>query len=152
GEPAGAVERVDRRPVDHQLGDPGRDHVRNCHEPSTVEVKHVLLRVSMEHVSVELAKRVAVVTGGTKGIGRAIAERLLAAGAEVIVCARQEPARPLRGGEREALYVSADVRDVEQIDRVVATARERFGRLDLLVNNAGGSPPADAATASPRFS
>jgi NAD(P)-dependent dehydrogenase (short-subunit alcohol dehydrogenase family) len=46
----------------------------------------------------------------------------------------------------------ADVRDVDQIDGVIASTTERFGRLDVLVNNAGGSPPAEAATASPRFS
>ena len=48
--------------------------------------------------------------------------------------------------------MAADVREVEQIESVVAEARSRFGRLDVLVNNAGGAPAAEAATASPRFS
>jgi NAD(P)-dependent dehydrogenase (short-subunit alcohol dehydrogenase family) len=111
--------------------------------------------MQMEHVSLGaefLRGQVALVTGGTQGIGRAIAERLLEAGAEVVVCARQAPAAPPRAGERAALFVAADVREAEQIDRLVSAAVERFGRLDLLVNNAGGSPEADAATASPRFS
>jgi NAD(P)-dependent dehydrogenase (short-subunit alcohol dehydrogenase family) len=48
-------------------------------------------------------------------------------------------------------FVQADVREVDQIDAVVAYTREKHGRLDVLVNNAGGTPPAEAATASPRF-
>src|SRR4051794_10746764 len=103
--------------------------------------------MEMEHVSVVL------VSGGTKGIGRGIAERFMAAGAQVIVCARNPPERPLAvAGAREALFLAGDVREPAQIDAVVAAVREKFGRLDVLVNNAGGSPPAVAATASPRFS
>jgi NAD(P)-dependent dehydrogenase (short-subunit alcohol dehydrogenase family) len=100
--------------------------------------------------------KVVVITGGSRGIGRGIALRFLAAGAEVVVCGRTAPAdddlpRAPAGGRR-ASFVAADVRDVEQLERVIAAALDRHGRLDVLVNNAGGSPPADAATASPRFS
>jgi NAD(P)-dependent dehydrogenase (short-subunit alcohol dehydrogenase family) len=95
---------------------------------------------------------VVLVTGGTKGVGRGIAERFLAAGAEVVVTARNEPDRPVRHGDRSATYLSADVRDAEQAVAVVGACVGRHGRLDIVVNNAGGSPPADAATASPRFS
>ena len=100
----------------------------------------------------DLTGQVAIVTGGTRGVGRGITTRLLDAGAEVVVCGRNAPEEPVRSGGREALFVPADVREIEQIDRVVAAARERFGRLDLLVNNAGGAPSVDAATVSPRFS
>lgn len=97
------------------------------------------------------AARVALVTGGTKGIGRGIAEVLLAAGDRVVVCARQQPdALPSADG-RVAEFVGCDVRDVEQVKALVAAVVERHGRLDLLVNNAGGAPSAEAATASPRF-
>jgi NAD(P)-dependent dehydrogenase (short-subunit alcohol dehydrogenase family) len=96
--------------------------------------------------------KVVLVTGGGKGVGAGITGRFLAAGADVVVCSRTEPAAlPVANG-RPALFVAADVRNVDDIDRAVAFTTERFGRLDVLVNNAGGSPPADAATASPRFS
>jgi NAD(P)-dependent dehydrogenase (short-subunit alcohol dehydrogenase family) len=49
------------------------------------------------------------------------------------------------------MHVQADIRNDDDVDRVIATTLERFGRLDVLVNNAGGQPPADIATASPRF-
>ncbi len=94
----------------------------------------------------------AIVTGGGRGVGRGISERLLEAGAEVVVCSRSEPEKLPQGGGRSAVYAPADVREVEQIDSVVAFTRDRFSRIDILVNNAGGAPAADAATASPRFS
>jgi NAD(P)-dependent dehydrogenase (short-subunit alcohol dehydrogenase family) len=99
-------------------------------------------------IEIDLFGRVAIVTGGAKGVGRGITERLLAAGAAVVVCGRTEPESLPKGAQ----FAAADVRELDQIDRVIAFARERHGRLDLLVNNAGGSPAAPAATASPRFS
>ncbi len=103
-------------------------------------------------VSIDLGGRVAIVTGGGRGVGRGISERLMAAGAEVVICGRNEPEALPEGGGRVAHFVAADVREIEQIDRVARFTRERFGRLDVLVNNAGGAPEAEAATASPRFS
>ncbi len=96
--------------------------------------------------------KVAIVTGGTKGVGRGITRRFLEAGADVIVCGRSQPDELPTHGARSAHFVAADVRAPEQIEAVVKAATDRFGRLDTLVNNAGGAPPADAATASPRFS
>jgi NAD(P)-dependent dehydrogenase (short-subunit alcohol dehydrogenase family) len=95
-----------------------------------------------------------IVTGGTRGVGAGIAREFLRAGARVLVCGRNEPADaallPAADG-RAAAFVRADVRDPDQAERLVATAMDRFGRVDVLVSNAGGSPSADAATASPRF-
>jgi NAD(P)-dependent dehydrogenase (short-subunit alcohol dehydrogenase family) len=96
--------------------------------------------------------RVALVTGGGRGVGRGIAERFLEAGADVVICGRKPPVAPPAAGGREALFVEADVREPEQVEHLVGACADRFGRLDVLVNNAGGAPPADAATASPRFS
>ena len=96
--------------------------------------------------------RVALITGGSRGIGRGIAEAFLAAGADVAVCGRKEPDELPNAVVKTALFVIADVRDAEQVEKLVDEVVARLGRLDILVNNAGGAPFADAATASPRFS
>jgi NAD(P)-dependent dehydrogenase (short-subunit alcohol dehydrogenase family) len=93
-----------------------------------------------------LTGRVVLVTGGTKGLGRGLAAAFAQAGAEVMVCARHRP-----DGDPVGEFVAADLRDAEQAAAVVAAAVDRCGRLDVVVNNAGGSPPAAAADASPRF-
>ncbi len=87
--------------------------------------------------------RVVLVTGGTKGIGRGIAEGFLAAGATVVVCARHAPAAALAGAGRTVEFMPCDVREAEAVQALVASVVERHGRLDVLVNNAGGSPPVD---------
>ncbi|MFF0815253.1 SDR family oxidoreductase [Rhodococcus sp. NPDC003318] len=95
--------------------------------------------------------RAVLVTGGTKGIGRVVAETFLAAGAQVTVCARSAPDSPVGADGREARFLPVDVRDADAVKAMVADASSRMGRLDVLINNAGGSPDADAATVSPRF-
>jgi NAD(P)-dependent dehydrogenase (short-subunit alcohol dehydrogenase family) len=102
-------------------------------------------------IAIDFTGKVALVTGGSRGVGRGIAERFLAAGADVVICGRSEPEALPRVANNEACFVAADVRESEQVDRLVAATLERFGRLDVLVANAGGAPPADAATASARF-
>jgi NAD(P)-dependent dehydrogenase (short-subunit alcohol dehydrogenase family) len=99
----------------------------------------------------DFAGKVAIVTGGTKGIGRVITTTFLSAGADVVICARNAPDEPVVAGGREAVFVPCDVREPDQIKAVVQTAIDRFGRIDVLVNNAGGAPPAASATVSPRF-
>jgi NAD(P)-dependent dehydrogenase (short-subunit alcohol dehydrogenase family) len=94
-----------------------------------------------------LAGRAALVTGGTRGIGLAIARRLLESGASVLVCGRSQPARLPAG----LAFATADVRDPDQAAAFVNEAVSRFGRLDIAVNNAGGSPSVPAATASPNL-
>jgi NAD(P)-dependent dehydrogenase (short-subunit alcohol dehydrogenase family) len=99
--------------------------------------------------------KVVIVTGGSQGVGLGIARAFLDAGASVVTCARsafdQPPAARNDDELQRCVHVSADIRDEDQIDSVVHTALERFGRLDVLINNAGGQPPADMATVSPRF-
>ncbi|WP_084421566.1 SDR family oxidoreductase [Henriciella litoralis] len=95
--------------------------------------------------------RTAIVTGGTRGLGLAITKRLLDLGCNVAICGRSAPETPIQAGGREALFVSCDVRDPQQVSDFVKTVANAFGNIDFLVNNAGGSPESDAATASPRF-
>lgn len=109
-----------------------------------------------------MSGRVVLVTGGTKGVGRGIAERFLEAGAIVVVTARNEPselpsheAGPGDVGDeglRTAEFRACDVRDPEAVAALVDAVVTDHGRLDVVVNNAGGAPSAEAATASPRFS
>jgi NAD(P)-dependent dehydrogenase (short-subunit alcohol dehydrogenase family) len=88
------------------------------------------------------------VTGGCRGIGQAIARRFAADDANVVTCCRHEHELTTDG---RVLQLRCDVREADQLDALVGAVMERFGRLDVLVNNAGGSPPAPAATVSPRF-
>ena len=94
----------------------------------------------------EMAGRVVLVTGGTKGVGKGVAGAFATAGAQVIVCGRTAP----ESTEHE--FVACDVREPEQVSELVDGIAARHGRLDAVVNNAGGAPYAEAATASPRFS
>ncbi len=96
----------------------------------------------------DFAGKAVIVTGGSRGIGRAIASAFGDAGASVVICGRNEPDTLPTG----ATFVAADVREPEQVDELVRVAVERLGRVDVLINNAGGSPAADSSTASPRFS
>ncbi|RQW29717.1 SDR family oxidoreductase [Rhodobacteraceae bacterium CH30] len=99
-------------------------------------------------VAIDYSGKVVLVTGGTRGIGRGIAARFLDAGATVVVCGRNAPELlPER-----CHFMACDVRDPDSVAALMDGIATRFGRLDVLVNNAGGSPNADAATASPRFS
>ncbi|TCD21323.1 SDR family oxidoreductase [Pseudomonas sp. IC_126] len=101
--------------------------------------------------SLDFPDKTVLVTGGTKGIGAIIASRFLQAGANVVVCGRQAPERLPEGGGRVAEFFPVDVRDVDSLVALFAAIEDRHGRLDVLINNAGGSPAAEAATASPRF-
>jgi len=94
----------------------------------------------------DLTRKVAVVTGGSRGIGLAVSKGLAAAGAEVVIASRkldacEEAARDVEAATgRRALPVRCHVGRWDDCDRLVATVYEEFGRCDVLVNNAGMSP------------
>ena len=83
----------------------------------------------------ELSGKTALVTGGTKGAGRAIAERLLQGGATVIVTARHQP----ENNNNCLHFIAADLSTQEGTKSVIREVSEKFGTLDILVNNLGGS-------------
>src|SRR5688572_17782854 len=104
-------------------------------------------QVEGEAMDLGLNGKVALVTAGSKGLGKAIALELAREGAEVAIASRSEESLQLAAAEiadesgRAPLYVAADMTSAEDIDRLVRTVIERFGRVDILVNNTGGPPP-----------
>lgn len=100
---------------------------------------------------IDMSGRVAIITGGGKGVGRGITRRYHEAGADVVICGRKPLSGPVSDAGKTARFVQADVRDPEQIQTVIDAAVESHGRIDVLVNNAGGSAPVDTLTVSPRF-
>jgi NAD(P)-dependent dehydrogenase (short-subunit alcohol dehydrogenase family) len=95
----------------------------------------------------DLRDRVAVVTGASSGLGERFVRVLLAAGASVVAVARRADRLELLAQESDrVLAVTADVAVPEQVERIVPAALERFGRIDVLVNNAGLGRPAPAVS------
>jgi NAD(P)-dependent dehydrogenase (short-subunit alcohol dehydrogenase family) len=94
-----------------------------------------------------LAGRVALVTGGSKGLGKAMARALAQAGADVVICSRHEDELQaalkeiLDGTGRKGRYVVADMSRRDDVQRLARTALEHMGRVDILVNNAGTNRP-----------
>ena len=103
-----------------------------------------------------LDDKVAIVTGAGRGIGRGIALAFAEAGAHLVCAARsidqiEDTAEKVRALDRRALAQPCDVMKSEDLKSLVAAALAEFGRIDLLVNNAGGWPPRDALRSSEKF-
>lgn len=94
-----------------------------------------------------LENAVVLVTGGVRGVGAGIATAFVDAGATVITCARREPAQPVRG----TTFLPCDVREHDQVAELLQEIVRRHGRLDVVVNNAGGAPFGLAADMSQNF-
>ncbi len=102
-------------------------------------------------LDLDLSGKTVLVTGGGRGVGKGIAEAFLQAGADVEICGRTEPENLATVEGRSTVFCAADVRDAESIDRWVADVIDRRGRIDVVVNNAGGSPFTRFEEGSPRF-
>lgn len=100
---------------------------------------------------IDMTGKVVIVTGGTRGVGLGITKVFLNAGARVVVCGRNEPETLPDVNGNTAVFTPCDVKDPESIQACVDFVVEKFGRVDSLINNAGGAPAADSATVSPRF-
>jgi NAD(P)-dependent dehydrogenase (short-subunit alcohol dehydrogenase family) len=99
-----------------------------------------------------LSGKVALVTGGSRGIGKAIAVGLAKFGADVAVTSRKLPdleevAKEIRGLGRKSMAVATHVGRVEEIKNLVPKVKDELGRIDILVNNAGTNPTMDPAIA-----
>ncbi|WP_068155662.1 SDR family oxidoreductase [Rhodococcus phenolicus] len=94
---------------------------------------------------------VVLITGGVRGVGAGITRTFLRAGATVVTCARTRPDHDIEIDGRAAEFLECDVRDPDRVRELVDTIVARHGKLDVLVNNAGGSPFALAADASAKF-
>ena len=95
----------------------------------------IIIQMEQFNYNNELSGKIALVTGGTKGAGKAIAERLLQAGATVIITARNEPKRK----NQNLHFISADLSKPDGTEKVVRAVLEKYSKLDILVNNLGGS-------------
>lgn len=92
-----------------------------------------------------------LITGASRGIGRVIAEHYLEAGAGVIACARNLPKQTLRSANRKADFIAADIRMSENVQALFSHIKKNYGALDIVINNAGGSPYLPIAKSSPRL-
>lgn len=88
-----------------------------------------------------------IVTGGGRGIGRGISESFAAKGANIIICGRRKP----DSLPANSHFISLDIRDAEAAKALIDFALEKTGRVDCLINNAGGGPPVASKDASPNL-
>jgi len=88
-----------------------------------------------------------IVTGGGRGIGRGIADEFARLGANIIICGRREPDTL----PENAHFIPLDIRDPENAPKLITFALEKTGRVDCLINNAGGGPPVASKDASPNL-
>ena len=100
---------------------------------------------------INLKNKSVVVTGGTKGIGIEITKSFLKQNAKVFVLARQKPKRIIQAKGNKAVFVECDIRNIDSLDDAVIQIKGLSKSIDVLINNAGGAPMANALNASNKF-
>lgn len=93
------------------------------------------------------ANKTIIITGGSRGIGHGISQRFADQGATLIICGRREP----EGLPTNSHFLPIDIREPDAAKTLIDFAIEKTGRIDCLINNAGGGPPVASAEASPRL-
>ncbi|HTW15336.1 MAG TPA: SDR family oxidoreductase [Nocardioides sp.] len=101
--------------------------------------------------TIDLTDQVVLVTGGARGVGDGIVRTYLAAGAHVEICGRSTPESLTEVDGRSPHFSAVDVREADQVSAWIEDVAARRGRIDVVVNNAGGAPFSDFAAGSPRF-
>tara|TARA_B100000686_G_C16533557_1_gene833607 strand:+ start:90 stop:854 length:765 start_codon:yes stop_codon:yes gene_type:complete len=100
---------------------------------------------------INLKNKSVVVTGGTKGIGAEITKTFLRHDAKVFILARQKPKRSIQVKGNKAIFIECDIRNIKSLDTAVKKIKKDSKSINVLINNAGGAPLANAISASNRF-
>jgi NAD(P)-dependent dehydrogenase (short-subunit alcohol dehydrogenase family) len=101
--------------------------------------------------NINFKNKTVLITGGSKGIGLEITKTFLRHQANVIILARNKPKRKIQSKGNAGYFIECDIRNLDSIDSAVKLIASKYKSIDVLINNAGGSPLAPAISASPKF-
>jgi NAD(P)-dependent dehydrogenase (short-subunit alcohol dehydrogenase family) len=101
--------------------------------------------------NINFKNKTVLITGGSRGIGLEITRTFLKHQANVIILARNKPKRKIQSKGNASYFIECDIRDVDSIDSAIKLIASKYKSIDVLINNAGGSPLAPAISASPKF-
>ena len=101
--------------------------------------------------TINFKNKTVLITGGSRGIGLEITKTFLKHQANVIILARNKPKRKIQSKGNASYFIECDIRDVDSIDSAIKLITSKYKSIDVLINNAGGSPLAPAISASPKF-
>jgi len=101
--------------------------------------------------NINFKNKTVLITGGSKGIGLEITKTFLRHQANVIILARNKPKRKIQSKGNAGYFIECDIRNLDSIDSAIELIASKYKSIDVLVNNAGGSPLAPAISASPKF-
>ena len=101
--------------------------------------------------NINFKNKTVVITGGSRGIGLEITKTFLKHQANVIILARNKPNHKIQSKGNASYFIECDIRDVDSIDSAIKLIASKYKSIDVLINNAGGSPLAPAISASPKF-